>query len=82
MPLPDFIRNKARVPAWHSLYWDAYWVLSSDRGGMGDGRIRWSACHLWARAHGLSARQEADLCYHIQAMDTEFLAWNAKKSGT
>lgn len=63
------------------MYWDAYWDLTGDRSGMGDGRILWTACHLWARAHGLSQRQEADLCYYVKAMDSVYLDWNAKKHG-
>lgn len=80
IPLPQFIREKAEVPSWFEIYWNAYWDLSGDRAGMGDGRILWTACHLWARAHGLSRRQEADLCYYVKAMDSEFLAFHAKRN--
>jgi hypothetical protein len=75
VPMPEFLRKKPRCPAWAQLYMDAYWDLNGDRGGMGDGRILWTACHMWARAHGLNSRQEADLCYYVKAMDGVMLSY-------
>lgn len=79
VPMPDFIANKPRAPAWTDMYMDAYWDLNGDRAGMGEGRILWTACHMWARAHGLSKRQERDLVYYVKHIDGVVLEHRAKK---
>lgn len=78
VPMPQFLRDKPRLEPWTELYYDAFWQLNGDRAGMGDGRILWTASHLWARAHGLSKRQEKDLHYYIRAMDAEMLEYSKK----
>ena len=79
VPMPDFLRNKPRCPKWAQLYMDAFWDLNGDRSGMGDGRILWTAMHMWSRAHGLNKRQEADLVYYVRAMDNAMLEHRAAK---
>lgn len=79
VPMPDFLANKPRCPPWAEMYMDAYWDLNGDRAGMGDGRVLWTACHLWARAHRLSRRQEQDLVFYVKHMDTVLLEHLAKK---
>jgi hypothetical protein len=77
--MPDFLANKPRCPEWAQLYMEAYWDLNGDRAGMGDGRVLWTAMHMWARAHQLSKRQEQDLVYYVKHMDTVLLEHLAKK---
>lgn len=79
IPMPDFIANKPVLPEWAALYMDAYYDLDGDRAGMGDGRVVWTACHTWARAHCLSRRQEADLVYYVKHMDAVVMKHQAKK---
>lgn len=79
VPMPEFLANKPRCPLWAEMYMDAYWDLNGDRAGMGDGRVLWTAMHMWARAHQLSKRQEQDLVYYVKHMDTVLLEHLAKK---
>lgn len=72
-PLPDFLRNAPVLHPRLQLWWGAFWDLCGDRAGMGDGRLLWTATHLWARAHDLSSEQEWHLCYVLRQMDTVFM---------
>lgn len=50
----------------------------SDRGGMGDGHIKWSAARMWAETHGFTTDQFYNLWYMLREMDNIFLAHQRK----
>lgn len=66
---PDFIVNAPELEPGLALYYVAFWDLSSDRGGMGDGPIRWTAIAQYCDRYGLDEDQEEAMFHHFRAMD-------------
>lgn len=82
MPIPDAIAGAPRLRPGLEHYWEAFWLLSTERQlGFGAiGPIPWSSVMAWARHHGMSAA-EADVAQHlISCMDHEFLRHTAKRT--
>lgn len=73
-PLPDFLSQAPQLMPHLGLYLNSFWDLCSDRGGMGDGRIRWTAAKMWADAHQLDQEGFSNLWYYLRELDTVFLA--------
>jgi hypothetical protein len=72
-PLPPKILNKPELVVGLELYLEAYMDLQGDRGGMGDGRIPWTAVQKYADVHGYEGELLEALHYHIRALDDAWL---------
>lgn len=58
----------------------AFWDLMSDRGGMGDGYIKWSAARAWADTHGFDSEAFSVLWYHLRELDHVFVTHQRSKT--
>lgn len=76
---PDFLQSAPRLWPHLRVYMEAFWDLIGDRGGMGDGRVLWTAAHSWACCHGMDREEFRNLWYYLRELDTVFLAHREKK---
>jgi hypothetical protein len=67
-PLPQVLQNMPQLDDGLQLYWLAFWQLISERSGMGDGPIRWTAIQEWCRYNGLSREQTEAVHHHLRVM--------------
>lgn len=78
--VPDVIRNAPYLLPGLQLYWVAFLTLSSCRGGMGDGRIPWTAVKEYCAHIGLED-EEFDYCWALLcAMDAAYIKHNSDKA--
>lgn len=61
------------------LYMQAFWDLSADR--TVNGRIPWTALHLYCRSLGLSYGEERDMVFIVTRLDIAYLEWAKGKQG-
>jgi hypothetical protein len=79
LPLPRHLREAPEVAPGLEIYWLAFWDLLSERSGMGDGPIRWTAIQAWADYNGLDEDQREALHHHLKRM-VSFLLKRGQKN--
>jgi hypothetical protein len=72
-PLPEAIKNAPRLHVGLDIFYFAYGDLQGDRGGMGDGRIPWTAVQAYCLANDFEPDLIEDCHHYVQAMDD---AWH------
>lgn len=77
--MPPKIENAPRLEPHQALYYEAFLALHTDRGGMGDGPIRWTAMNQYAQAYRLDDEQRDTLFYLVRALDDAWMNWHAEK---
>lgn len=78
-PLPEAIRNAPRLFLGLDLFLAAYLDLQGDRGGMGDGRIPWTAAQAYCTANDFGPDLTDDCHYYVRAMDDAWQRWAKSK---
>lgn len=74
--LPKAIKEAPRLQFGLELFFDAWCDLQGDRGGMGDGRIPWTAIESYCRYNDYDEDLREDTHYLIRAMDEAWCVWH------
>lgn len=74
-PLPEAIKNAPRLHIGLDLFFEAFIDLQGDRGGMGDGRIPWTAVQTYCMVNDFEPDLAEDCHFYIRAMDDAWLKW-------
>lgn len=78
--LPAAIRDAPDVPLGLEIYFQAFWELTTCRGGgMGLIPISWMTIIEYAQLHELDDEQTDDLLYFVRAMDKAYMEHHAAK---
>ena len=78
--MPEKYQNAPDLPEWQQWYYLAFLDLSTERSGMGDGPIRWSAICSWAEKHCIVDDGDFELFkWIIQGIDMDYLKHQAEK---
>lgn len=79
--VPEGIANAPSLEPGLSLYWWAFWELSTDReGGFGVLPIPWSSIKDFAEAYDLDLPTTETLFHHVRGMDRAYRAHCEKLS--
>ena len=78
-PYPKVIAEAPDLLVGLELFYEAFYDLTTCRGGMGDGPIPWTSIEEYCNLTGIYDEQRERMHSYIREMDTAFLEHHRKK---
>lgn len=78
-PYPKVIADAPELLVGLELFYEAFYDLTSCRGGMGDGPIPWTAIEEYCNQTGIYDEQRERMHEYMRGMDNAFLEHHRKK---